>query len=130
MRILKETELRKVKVLGSGAFGTVYKVRGWGERLVPGVWGVPAVRRACGARPMGREGVFWKWERPPVEQGESLLHFSSQGIWIPDGENVKIPVAIKVLRENTSPKANKEILDVSPCSPSHSPAARALIPLN
>ncbi|XP_001370812.2 receptor tyrosine-protein kinase erbB-2 [Monodelphis domestica] len=58
MRILKETELRKVKVLGSGAFGTVYK-----------------------------------------------------GIWIPDGESVKIPVAIKVLRENTSPKANKEILD-------------------
>lgn len=27
MRILKETELKKVKVLGSGAFGTVYKVR-------------------------------------------------------------------------------------------------------
>lgn len=27
---------------------------------------------------------------------------------------MKIPVAIKVLRENTSPKANKEILDVSP----------------
>ncbi|XP_053309265.1 receptor tyrosine-protein kinase erbB-2 [Spea bombifrons] len=58
MRILKETELRKMKILGSGAFGTVYK-----------------------------------------------------GIWIPDGENIKIPVAIKVLRENTSPKANKEILD-------------------
>ncbi|XP_009073294.1 PREDICTED: receptor tyrosine-protein kinase erbB-2-like, partial [Acanthisitta chloris] len=60
MRILKETELKKVKVLGSGAFGTVYK-----------------------------------------------------GIWIPDGESVKIPVAIKVLRENTSPKANKEILDLA-----------------
>ncbi|XP_053554050.1 receptor tyrosine-protein kinase erbB-2 [Bombina bombina] len=58
MRILKETELKKMMILGSGAFGTVYK-----------------------------------------------------GIWIPDGENVKIPVAIKVLRENTSPKANKEILD-------------------
>lgn len=29
---------------------------------------------------------------------------------------MKIPVAIKVLRENTSPKANKEILDVSPCT--------------
>ncbi|XP_064421448.1 receptor tyrosine-protein kinase erbB-2 [Latimeria chalumnae] len=58
MRILKETELQKVKVLGSGAFGTVYK-----------------------------------------------------GIWIPDGEDVKIQVAIKVLRENTSSKANKEILD-------------------
>nr|XP_057917352.1 receptor tyrosine-protein kinase erbB-2 isoform X4 [Doryrhamphus excisus] len=58
MRILKETELKKLRVLGAGAFGTVYK-----------------------------------------------------GIWTPDGENVKIPVAIKVLRENTSPKANKEILD-------------------
>ena len=46
----------------------------------------------------------------------------AQGIWIPDGENVKIPVAIKVLRENTSPKANKEILDVSP---SALPAGRA-----
>eukprot|EP00062_Callorhinchus_milii_P012589 gi/632959785/ref/XP_007895819.1/ PREDICTED: epidermal growth factor receptor isoform X2 [Callorhinchus milii] len=58
LRILKETEFKKVKVLGSGAFGTVYK-----------------------------------------------------GLWNPEGENVKIPVAIKVLREATSPKANKEILD-------------------
>nr|AAC60725.1 polyprotein [Rous-associated virus type 1] len=58
LRILKETEFKKVKVLGSGAFGTVYK-----------------------------------------------------GLWIPEGEKVKIPVAIKELREATSPKANKEILD-------------------
>lgn len=36
MRILKETELRKVKVLGSGAFGTVYKVRGLGGAEVGG----------------------------------------------------------------------------------------------
>lgn len=35
-----------------------------------------------------------------------------QGLWVPEGEDVKIPVAIKVLREATSPKANKEILDV------------------
>lgn len=27
LRILKETELKRIKVLGSGAFGTVYKVR-------------------------------------------------------------------------------------------------------
>ena len=60
LRILKETEFKKIKVLGSGAFGTVYK-----------------------------------------------------GLWIPEGEKVKIPVAIKELREATSPKANKEILDVS-----------------
>lgn len=58
LRILKETEFRKIKVLGSGAFGTVY-----------------------------------------------------QGLWIPEGESIKIPVAIKELREATSPKANKEILD-------------------
>uniref|UniRef100_A0AAX7U050 Receptor protein-tyrosine kinase n=1 Tax=Astatotilapia calliptera TaxID=8154 RepID=A0AAX7U050_ASTCA len=58
LRILKETEFKKVRVLGSGAFGTVYK-----------------------------------------------------GLWIPEGENVKIPVAIKVLREATSPKANQEVLD-------------------
>uniref|UniRef100_A0A8C1VUB4 Receptor protein-tyrosine kinase n=1 Tax=Cyprinus carpio TaxID=7962 RepID=A0A8C1VUB4_CYPCA len=58
LRILKETEFKKIKVLGSGAFGTVYK-----------------------------------------------------GLWVPEGENVKIPVAIKVLREATSPKANQEILD-------------------
>ncbi|XP_037131612.1 epidermal growth factor receptor [Syngnathus acus] len=58
LRILKEPEFRKIKILGSGAFGTVYK-----------------------------------------------------GLWVPEGEDVKIPVAIKVLREATSPKANKEILD-------------------
>ncbi|KAJ8012241.1 hypothetical protein DPEC_G00066640, partial [Dallia pectoralis] len=58
LRILKESEFKKIKVLGSGAFGTVYK-----------------------------------------------------GLWVPEEENVKIPVAIKVLREATAHKANKEILD-------------------
>lgn len=38
---------------------------------------------------------------------------NNQGLWIPEGESIKIPVAIKELREATSPKANKEILDVS-----------------
>lgn len=32
LRILKETEFKKIKVLGSGAFGTVYKVRPPGRR--------------------------------------------------------------------------------------------------
>lgn len=58
MWILKEMELRKVKVFGFGVFGIVYK-----------------------------------------------------GIWIFDGENVKILVVIKVLRENIFFKVNKEILD-------------------
>uniref|UniRef100_A0A8C7GQM0 Receptor protein-tyrosine kinase n=1 Tax=Oncorhynchus kisutch TaxID=8019 RepID=A0A8C7GQM0_ONCKI len=58
LRILKETELKRVKILGSGAFGTVYK-----------------------------------------------------GIWVPEGETVKIPVAIKILNEATGPKANVEFMD-------------------
>uniref|UniRef100_A0AAY5EYK3 Receptor protein-tyrosine kinase n=1 Tax=Electrophorus electricus TaxID=8005 RepID=A0AAY5EYK3_ELEEL len=58
LRILKETELKRMKVLGAGAFGTVYK-----------------------------------------------------GIWVPEGETVKIPVAIKILNEATGPKANVEFMD-------------------
>ena len=34
-----------------------------------------------------------------------------KGVWVPEGENVKIPVAIKVLREGTGNNANKEILE-------------------
>ncbi|XP_053715073.1 melanoma receptor tyrosine-protein kinase-like isoform X2 [Synchiropus splendidus] len=34
-----------------------------------------------------------------------------KGVWTPEGQDVRIPVAIKVLRESTSPKANQEILD-------------------
>ncbi|XP_067930070.1 epidermal growth factor receptor-like isoform X2 [Watersipora subatra] len=58
LRLIKEIELRRGSILGSGAFGTVYR-----------------------------------------------------GVWIPEGENVKIPVAIKVLQEGTSPHQNKELLE-------------------
>lgn len=58
LRLIKESELRRGGIIGSGAFGTVYK-----------------------------------------------------GFWIPDGENIKIPVAIKVLQEGTSPSQNKELLE-------------------
>lgn len=34
-----------------------------------------------------------------------------QGFWIPENENVKIPVAIKVLQDGTSPNQNKELLE-------------------
>uniref|UniRef100_A0A8C6KNA6 Receptor protein-tyrosine kinase n=1 Tax=Nothobranchius furzeri TaxID=105023 RepID=A0A8C6KNA6_NOTFU len=33
------------------------------------------------------------------------------GIWVPEGETVKIPVAIKILNETTGPKANVEFMD-------------------
>ncbi|GAA6071477.1 receptor tyrosine-protein kinase erbB-4-like isoform X1, partial [Tachysurus ichikawai] len=33
------------------------------------------------------------------------------GIWIPEGESVKIPVAIKVLTDTTGPKSNAKFLD-------------------
>lgn len=39
--------------------------------------------------------------------------FPSKGIWVPEGETVKIPVAIKILNETTGPKANVEFMDVS-----------------
>ncbi|KAL4217428.1 Receptor tyrosine-protein kinase erbB-2 [Mactra antiquata] len=58
LRLIRESELRRGGIIGSGAFGTVYK-----------------------------------------------------GFWIPDGENVKIPVAIKVLQEGTSPNQNQELLE-------------------
>lgn len=56
--VIQEVELRKGAILGSGAFGTVYK-----------------------------------------------------GVWLPEGENVKIPVAIKILQDGTSPHLNKELLE-------------------
>ena len=34
-----------------------------------------------------------------------------KGVWVPEGDNVKIPVAIKVLREGTQPNMNKEFLE-------------------
>lgn len=39
--------------------------------------------------------------------------FPPKGIWVPEGETVKIPVAIKILNETTGPKANVEFMDVS-----------------
>lgn len=87
--ILKEMELKKDRVLGSGAFGTVYKV------------------------PMFPESRITHLEQHISSLFQSItLCFSVKGLWIPDGENVRIPVAIKVLREATSPKANQEVLDV------------------
>ncbi|XP_062866878.1 receptor tyrosine-protein kinase erbB-4-like [Trichomycterus rosablanca] len=58
LRLLKESELKRIKVLGSGSFCTVYK-----------------------------------------------------GVWAPEGESVKIPVAIKILSESSGAKANAKFMD-------------------
>ena len=65
LRLIQEYELRKGSILGSGAFGTVYK-----------------------------------------------------GVWLPRDENIKIPVAIKVLQEGHSPHQNKvtKVLELYPPS--------------
>ncbi|XP_055938394.1 epidermal growth factor receptor-like isoform X1 [Argiope bruennichi] len=34
-----------------------------------------------------------------------------KGVWVPEGKNIKIPVAIKVLREGTCPSASKDFLE-------------------
>lgn len=34
-----------------------------------------------------------------------------KGVWVPEGENIKIPVAIKVLREETGANTSKDFLD-------------------
>ncbi len=44
---------------------------------------------------------------------EVRCHLLYKGIWVPEGETVKIPVAIKILNESTGPKANVEFMDVS-----------------
>lgn len=43
----------------------------------------------------------------------TVITCAFQGIWVPEGETVKIPVAIKILNEATGPKANVEFMDVS-----------------
>ncbi|XP_032029314.1 receptor tyrosine-protein kinase erbB-3 [Hylobates moloch] len=57
-RIFKETELRKLKVLGSGVFGTVHK-----------------------------------------------------GVWIPEGESIKIPVCIKVIEDKSGRQSFQAVTD-------------------
>jgi hypothetical protein len=48
-----------------------------------------------------------------------MWFFPCKGIWVPEGETVKIPVAIKILNETTGPKANVEFMDVSKQLHSH-----------
>ncbi|MGH0124435.1 UNVERIFIED_CONTAM: hypothetical protein FKN15_055344 [Acipenser sinensis] len=99
LRILKETELKRVKVLGSGAFGTVYKLV---EPLTPsGTAPNQAQLRILKETELKRVKVL----------GSGAFGTVYKGIWVPEGETVKIPVAIKILNEATGPKANVEFMD-------------------
>ncbi|XP_059152348.1 epidermal growth factor receptor-like isoform X2 [Physella acuta] len=75
MRIINEEELKRGAIIGSGAFGTVYK-----------------------------------------------------GFWVPHGENVKIPVAIKILQDGPSPGQSRELLEEARvmCSVDHLCCVRIL----
>ncbi|GAB6019966.1 hypothetical protein CHUAL_001495 [Chamberlinius hualienensis] len=43
--------------------------------------------------------------------GHGAFGMVFKGVWVPEGENIKIPVAIKVLRDGTGTNPNKEILE-------------------
>ncbi|XP_045205394.2 epidermal growth factor receptor-like isoform X2 [Mercenaria mercenaria] len=45
------------------------------------------------------------------EIGRGAFGMVYKGFWVPEGENVKIPVAIKVMREGTSSSLHQELLD-------------------
>lgn len=47
LRMLKETELKKIRVLGSGAFGTVFKVTEHLHRLAVSILAVRVSERCC-----------------------------------------------------------------------------------
>ncbi|XP_056241987.1 receptor tyrosine-protein kinase erbB-3b isoform X1 [Seriola aureovittata] len=65
-RILRPSELKKIKALGSGVFGTVHKLH---------------------------------------------ISFVFKGFWTPEGETVKIPVAIKTIQDSSGRQTFTEITD-------------------
>lgn len=82
LRILKETEFKKIKVLGSGAFGTVYKVRslGWTTGPLMIWWGAQSPRKLyisiiyftlCFTECLGNSSVF-----PKLLRGNLFPRFS------------------------------------------------------
>lgn len=86
-RIFKETELKRLKVLGSGVFGTVHKVRGQGP-----------------------------WQGRGPDQPQLRAHPCPpppQGIWIPEGDSIKIPVSIKVIQDRSGQQTFHAVTDVS-----------------
>lgn len=57
--------------------------------------------RGLGAQ-LGLGGAHWVIPPPP------------QGIWIPDGDSIKIPVSIKVIQDWSGQQSFHAVTDVSP----------------
>lgn len=117
MRLIKESELVRGNIVGSGAFGTVYKVNilciylnstnfqiYWFKLWIIKcqfnilLWNLKRIVK------------FVIHLRGVLKITTVQFYLKLQGAWIPEGENVRIPVAIKVLQEGTSTSQNKELL--------------------
>lgn len=94
-RILKPSELRKIKLLGNGVFGSVHKVE-----LIVTVAFTILLLHIC---------YLFKNNGPLCLSAFCI----SQGIWIPEGDTVKLPVAIKVINDRTGRQAFHKLTDVS-----------------
>lgn len=88
VRILKPAELRKIKLLGQGAFGSVHKV-------------LDSDSAVCHLH------VIYVFNKIILS-----LFFTFQGIWIPEGDTVKLPVAIKVIQDRTGRQTFNQLTDV------------------
>ena len=93
VRILRPTELRKIKPLGNGVFGTVHKV------------GVTVYTIL----------LLNIWYSCIKKHINLFLFLNSQGIWIPEGDTVKLPVAIKVIQDRSGRQTFNELTDVRKC---------------
>lgn len=87
-RILKPGDLRNIKLLGNGVFGTVHKVG-----LV-----------------LKTDNIMWLFHVYYSLKKYMFLVF--KGIWIPEGDTVKLPVAIKTIHDRMRRQTFFELTDV------------------
>lgn len=91
-------------MLGSGVFGTVHKVSDSLGSLAK--WGQDGGRkgRKVLAKDCLKKSDFFLNLPPPQ---------TFQGIWIPEGESIKIPVCIKVIEDKSGRQSFQAVTDVS-----------------
>lgn len=90
-RILKPSDIRKIKLLGNGVFGSVHKVIQIDLTML----------------------IFlvFVFHVPSHQIVSTYLTF--QGIWVPEGDTVKLPVAIKTIQDRTGRQTFCQVTDVS-----------------